>query len=105
MKKLLLLVLLVSTLSFAQESEKTVVLRFNAPCGNQLQVAKVLNEFQEKPMIEMVSVRNNGTPVEYSTILFVNSKTQTFTIVEKLSDKMFCITVTGKDLNLWQGQR
>jgi hypothetical protein len=97
MKKLALLLLLVSTSIFAQTSVK--IIKFEAVCGTLEQVIAVLKKFEELPMLQMTMNRATGGDkeknVENATIMFVNSKTQSFTIVEQVSDSVLCVIGSG----------
>lgn len=97
-KLILSLLLLAASLSHAQETRKSTTIRFDAPCGDSAQLGAILNEYQELPMIEMASERNNGTKIQHTAILFVNPKTQTYTLVEQISEDLFCVISTGKGL-------
>lgn len=96
MKYLFLLFLLVSTISHSQDS---VLIKLDTVCASEDKLIKVLNEYKEIPMLKMVSKRMFGDKLqELSTVMFVNSTTQTYTLVEQISETLYCVIATGEQV-------
>lgn len=65
-------------------------------CSNENKIMSSLKEFGEEPFLRMLSTRQvSGDIVDNISILFVNSQTRSWTMVEKFSDDMFCVISLG----------
>jgi len=101
MKKLVLsILLLASSAVHAQQSPTPDAIKLTVPCATQAKVVEVLKEYDERPMLQMVSTRDKE---ELVTIMFVNPKTLTYTIVEQVNDKVYCVTGSGKNVMVYMG--
>jgi hypothetical protein len=103
LKKLILL------LFFALPVQAQVVLEQEMYCVDGDTLVKTITEFQEKPIIQFLSSRPlTGTRdvlVEVPAVLYVNHETQTWTLVEKPSEDMFCIVAHGQGINIFDDKR
>lgn len=64
-------------------------------CVGKAEMAETLGEFEELPLLTMITVRDiDGRPFESKTVLFVNPKTRTWTLVEQIGDA-FCALSAG----------
>lgn len=87
-------------ISLNAQDTQVLVLRFETPCGSWSQVQSLLAEFNEIPFLKMTSNRTvNERTIVNNIILFANSSTKTYTVVERISDRLFCISVTGNDFS------
>lgn len=98
MKLLLIFLWLASTLSYAQTSTDVKIIKIDTVCGTPDQLYYYLDKLQEKPMLQMISQRGTN---EFSTVLFVNAKTQSYTIVEEISEKLYCVIGSGIELGVF----
>jgi len=70
-------------------------------CGSLKELAEVVTEYEEKPFAVAETVRQvNGSPKTFTVLIFVNIKTGSWTIAEKISDGKYCVTSGGKNFNL-----
>jgi hypothetical protein len=102
LKKLLLI------LFFALPVHAQTVLEQQMYCVDGDTLIKTITEFQEKPIIQFLSARQlDGTQarVNVPAVLYVNYETQTWTLVEKPSENMFCIVAHGEGLNIFDDKR
>jgi hypothetical protein len=88
-----------TNLSFAA-SDKLTTLPSHLMCVNEQQLSATLDDFQETPAMTMISTRIiMGQEVANSTVLFVNYKERTWTLVEKISEDMYCISALGSNID------
>lgn len=66
-------------------------------CMNETQLKTVLNEFEEDPMARGLSRPVIGEDTVMSLVIFLNSKTNSFTIVEKIEENKYCILTLGSN--------
>lgn len=84
-----LLLISMSTVSASQTIQVPMI------CVDKSEMVETLGEFNELPMMTMRTIRDlDGRPFETKTILFVNPKTRTWTIVEQIGDA-FCALSAG----------
>ena len=76
-------------------------LRLTLPCGSMEEVIKILVKYNEKPMLNMKSTRTqDDQPTQTMVTLFVNPETGTYSLVERVSDTLFCVLSSGEDLRV-----
>lgn len=106
MKKILLPLLLFPILaignSTSEEQEFTFV-QNRMVCVQAEVLYSSLDEYGEKPLMHMVSHRRINDGVEenidsYPTIMFVNPRTGTWSLVEKHSENVLCILAIGQQM-------
>lgn len=69
-------------------------------CVDSKGFSQFLGEYEEEPLLSMVSVRKTNVPPfweAYSTVLFVHKQTKAWTLVEQRDD-FYCITSMGEEL-------
>jgi hypothetical protein len=92
MKKLLILLCVIPSLVFAKEV-------INEPrtisCLNKENIYKILGEFDEVPFIRALNAPVLGVANFNSLVIFVNLKTGSFTIVEKVEEQKYCVLAVG----------
>lgn len=101
MKKLILgIILLASSAVHAQESPtpETQTIKITVACSSQAKILDVIKKYGERPMLQMTSARENK---ELVTIMFVNPKTLSYTIVEKVNDDVYCVTGSGEGVMVY----
>lgn len=68
-------------------------------CTDYKTIIKNVDKFKEKPFAIMESFRDfNGTVLTTTTLLFVNPKTKSYTMVEKFNDDLYCVVSMGENL-------
>lgn len=92
MKKIIFLLCMLPSFVLAQEvtNETRTV-----SCINQDNLDKLVTEFDEVPFIRALSSLNIDVQQLSSLVIFVNSKTNTFSIVEKIHKEKYCILAVG----------
>ena len=97
MKYLIVLMALLTSLTINAQTRLLPV-----ECGNLKDLTAVMVEFNEKPFAAGETVRstNNRTIVESVVIFFLNKRTKTWTVVEKISDDLYCVVSSGKNFNI-----
>jgi hypothetical protein len=88
--------LLVSTPALAQNG----VIQFSATCVNIETLADILKEFQEDPAMTMLSNRPSDDEfVTNALVLFINYKTKTWTMAERIPGNRYCVIATGENIS------
>ena len=89
-----------SSYSFGQESNAPSKaferVKFDAFCTDGDVMAKVLEKFGERAMLDLKSQRllKGGTEV-FDSILFSNPQKRSWTLVEKVADDVYCVVAAG----------
>lgn len=97
MKKLLISLLFLPTVAFANE-----LVLFQAMCLDRDTMQKVLSDNKEEPFATGVGHRvSEGAKVYHPVVIFVNAKTGSWTLVEITSENMYCITSVGSKMQLY----
>jgi len=92
---LLLAALLFSTPALAQNR----VMQFPATCVNIETLAELLEEFEEDPAMTMTSIRASGDDFATNAlVLFINYKTRTWTMAERIPGNRYCVIATGENI-------
>lgn len=69
-------------------------------CGTLKQLSESMVEFKEVPFATGETTRQiRGTLKDMVVIFFLNDKTGTWTVVEKVSDDLYCITSSGRNFS------
>ena len=68
-------------------------------CTDEAGFVDAITNFDEQPMLTALSNRDmgEGLLVPTSLVVFVNTKTGTFTIAEKIADK-YCVVAMGENM-------
>jgi hypothetical protein len=100
----ILLAVLFTTKSYSQNKSDPTIVKVEAVCISEKDLESVIDgEFKELPMLTMVSTREiNGKEIAIPAVMFVNPKTQTWTIVEKWADNRYCIVGVGANVAPYQ---
>ena len=65
-------------------------------CGARSMLFAMLEEYDERPMMTFSSVRMiRQAPTIVPTVLFVNPVTTTWSLVEQVSDDVYCVVAQG----------
>lgn len=95
MKKILFTLLFVPMVAIAKDDLAT----FESYCLTLQRLTEVLEKHEEKPMMTFVSYRAIGEQgTQYPTVMFVNPKTYTYTIAEKIREDFYCVVSVGTNL-------
>jgi len=95
MKKMLATLLFMPVIAFSQPNEAEEI---NIPthCVSIKVLEEVLTEFNELPMLRGKTERHiNGIPTENTLVIFMNTETKTWTIVEKMINGSYCVLSAG----------
>ena len=110
MKKLLVLICFVPFLAFSQitlpgdkVTQKMVIDVF---CLSRPKIIEMIKGYEEEPIFTMSSIRKgkNNETISFESILFVNVKTGSWTLVEEHGEKGYCITALGTDMKFVKKQ-
>lgn len=71
------------------------IIPFSAHCMDLQRMDEILNEFDELPLVRGKSFRDENYN---SIVVFMNQKTKTFTILEKIDQKTYCAISVGVDI-------
>lgn len=76
------------------------IITIPASCVDADTMARFLVEFDEMPALTMTTTREGeqGVTARHRTVLFINYKTNSWSLVETLSTGEFCITAAGEDI-------
>ena len=101
LKKLLAsLALTVGIIHPSIASETILTVSFEAVCISEKSLSQLVDKFKEDPMLTMVSVRetSNNNFDTIPAVLFMNPKTKTWTMVEKVAGNLYCVIGTGEQV-------
>jgi hypothetical protein len=75
-------------------------------CVGPNQLAETITDFEEIPFVGGVGVREVESVgiVENNIVVFVNPKTNSFTMVERFSKDLYCVIAIGQGLRPLSGQ-
>lgn len=80
-------------------SEKSLMVSFEAPCVDVVSLEKVLDKHGEDPALTMISTREIGSRYQaVPTVFFINPKTKSWTLVEKVADNLYCVIAVGQEV-------
>lgn len=98
MKKILATLLMIPLVAFSQNEKPVVKGNLEIDCFSYSTFASFIKEFEEQAFLVMTSGRDTKSGVAYvSAVLFVNTKTKTWTFVEKVED-LYCVVATGSEI-------
>jgi len=95
MKTSLLTLCMISTMAWAQPP----IITDTRPvvCVDAESLTKTMDEFQELPFARGISMNlGNAEAAPQSLVIFVNPRTQTWTIVERVNANQYCIMAVGQ---------
>lgn len=87
-----LVAILLTFVSFTSYSESSKV---EITCMKYQNLEQILNEWKEIPLARGISVRSEDRDSKNVIVVFVNSKTKTWTISESTSTGLYCILAAG----------
>ncbi len=64
-------------------------------CVNKENIYNLVGEFDEIPFIRALNSLVLGVPIFNSLVIFVNSKTGSFSVVEKVEEQKYCLLAVG----------
>lgn len=97
MKKLLFTLSILPLFAFAQ-SRKVETVLFQTVCLERSDIDNSLQNVEEIPFMRGFSTRETGDArMNNSIVFFMNIKTKTWTIVERL-DNLYCVIAVGEKL-------
>jgi len=100
MKKILATLLIMLPV-MAMSQPKGEVINIIGLCIGQFQFAETMSSYGEVPFVTMLSMRPKDQTMEnydeYSTVLFVNPDTRTWTFAEKRGEDKFCVVGVGEN--------
>lgn len=97
LKTLASLALTVGMINSSIASEKTISTELI--CTSPMGLEQVLEKHKEEPFLTAISVRNlDGKLVAMSTVMFINSKTKSWTLVEKINENLYCVSAMGEHI-------
>jgi len=84
--------------SIASENN-SIKLKTEILCGNLETVGLVLKEHGEEPALTAAGVRDvNGKYIAVATVLFINPKTKSWTLVEQIDENLYCVPALGQNI-------
>jgi len=77
-----------------------LIVPFQAYCMPLERLQTLMTKYSEVPMINMSSTRimSDGTAKHYGTTLFANAKESSWTLVEQVDEKTYCVVAAGMNL-------
>jgi hypothetical protein len=94
MKYLVAALAFATTTCFAQGS--VVTRNITVGCADIKKVTEMLDDFQELPMLRGIMQRDQKDQSLF--LFFVNPKTKSWTILEKIDEKLYCVIAAGGEL-------
>jgi hypothetical protein len=101
MKKLLAtLLIMLPVMAIGQP--KGQLINLIGMCVDELQFAESMERHGEVPFLTMLAMRPINEKMEifkgYSTVMFMNPSTLSWTLVEKRGDDNYCVTAVGQNM-------
>jgi len=105
MKKILAasLLCLLPSLGFNQSlvQNNNVEIQMDIFCGGDDLLNKIMFKYEEEPLISLGSIRKiSGEVVRFPSILFMNTRTGTWSIVEERGKEFYCVISVGDNGSL-----
>lgn len=103
MKKILIILIvclaLVPVIGMVQNKESPLR-KVEVVCGNEKEIiGTIMEDYKELPLATMISFRKQGDEeLELISVLLVNPKSKSWTLVEKWNDSTYCIAATGNEI-------
>jgi hypothetical protein len=96
MKTATLSLCMMSSMAWAQATAPITTM-FPAVCVDAETLSKTVDEFKELPFARGISIDlGNAESAPQSLVIFVNPRTQTWTIVERVDANQYCIMALGQ---------
>jgi hypothetical protein len=96
MKTAVLGLCMMSSMAWAQATGPVITM-FPAVCVDAETLSKTVDEFKELPFARGISLDlGNAESAPQSLVIFVNPRTQTWTMVERVNDNQYCIMALGQ---------
>lgn len=73
------------------------VISFKGVCTTHLEFAQTLSNYEEVPLARGDSVRPLNNIPSSVLVVFVNPKTKTFTIAERITEEIVCVIAMGQE--------
>ncbi len=105
----LFLTSLTLTVGFANISMASDITKFPTEmvCATEKALESVLDQFGEIPFATMTSMRE--VPVLGITanpiVIFVNPKTKSYTIVERIGKELYCVVALGENIEPYKAEK
>lgn len=94
MKKLLAILLMAPAIAFSQSKE--IKKQHEVVCLNWNSISLILDKYDEDPLVRGMSLREDGKrKSQEPLVLFVNAKTFSWTIIEKVGNDLYCVLAIG----------
>jgi hypothetical protein len=109
MMSIKLLASLALTVGFTNISIASDITKFPTEmvCATEKALGSVLDEFGEIPFATMMSMRE--IPVlgvtANSMVMFVNPKTKSYTIVERIGKDLYCVVALGENIEPYREEK
>jgi hypothetical protein len=109
MKKILAILLMmpviaVSDVRIIEVNQEVKTVPIPAYCVTLQQLSDILDEHDELPLIRGKSVRETDKePSVNPLVLFMNGKTGSWTIAEKIPSNLYCIIAVGAEMQMVPG--
>ena len=84
--------------SIASESN-ALMLKIEIPCGTLEAIGDVLKQHGETPALTAAGIRDlGGRAVTVPSVLFINPKTKSWTLVEQIGENIYCVPALGQEM-------
>jgi hypothetical protein len=101
LKKILASLALTVGIANPSIANEVIKLPTDLVCGSESGISEVLEKYGEIPFATMTAFRE--IPGEGFTnnpmVIFVNPKTKTFTIIERITKNIYCVVSLGDNIN------
>lgn len=91
------------TAAISQSRLDTFRVGFDAVCTDDETFANTLSQFDEQPLAVSTSFRSDGgASLTFGAVLFVNPKTGTWTMAERIEPNVICVIGMGENFRPYQ---
>jgi hypothetical protein len=87
--------MMTQTLANPQPAQEVITESRTVSCLNKDNMYRLVGEFDEIPFIRALHAPVLGVANFNSLVIFVNSKTGSFTIVERVEEQKYCVLAVG----------
>jgi UDP-glucose 4-epimerase len=89
---------LVTAFFFPLFAQAETIYRTQLVCVTAQELVPVLEKYQEKPILKFSAHRVVGNSVvNLPSVLYMNSTTKTWTLIEQWAEDLFCVVSIGSD--------
>lgn len=94
--------LILSALFHSTAHSEAIIIKLDSVCGSEAEAAALVKSHGETPVLRAISNRrvSDSKSVDVPTVLFINNKTQSYTLMENPAPDVYCIISVGESISI-----